>query len=230
LVVLESREAIGQTFTHTTTTSPVDQQNRYKQHVEHLSQASLLWAVLSLPPDGSEAQEFAQFEEDLLTQRAYVRESLRLRRPDQTCAVAVVITKLDTLFDSEDEARRRLTDEALLKAVGPLVNLLQESAKVRCAVIHPVSPLGFGNTELLEPSEGSARPPGNDVERQYKLRSGAVVVPYNVVPLIAWSFAAGMLNHDVSPEDGARLTAVYQMLRDDLAALDGWQVPLKGTV
>jgi hypothetical protein len=228
LAVLQSREAVGQVYAHTTTGASAEQQERFRQHVDYLAQASVLWVVLSVPAEGSTRRALSRYEDDLLVMRAYLRESLRLRRPERTCAVGIVITKLDTLFESDDEARRRWTDDEVMKTVAPLVSVLEESDKVAWAIINPVSAFGFGNAELLDPADADARPEPDESEPEWVLRRDVGVEPYNVVPLIVWSFLAGMLNQEVSPEEGDVLAKVCRLLRADLAALDGWQIPVKG--
>jgi hypothetical protein len=130
LAVFQAREAVGQVFAHTTTSSSAEQMERFRQHVDHLAQAHVLWLVLSVPAAGSTRRALNRYDDDLLMMRSYLRESLRPRRPDRTCAVAIVITKLDTLFDSVDEARQRWTDDEVLRTVGPLVSELEDSDKV----------------------------------------------------------------------------------------------------
>lgn len=228
LAVLQTREAVGQVYSHTSSSASAEQMERFRQHVEHLAQASVLWVVLSVPAAGSGRRAIGRYEDDLLMMRSYLRESLRRRRPEQTCAVAIVITKLDTLFETEEEARRRWGDEEVRRTVGPLVSALEESDKVAWAVINPVSAFGFGNAELLDLPDGDGQPAGDESEPEWVLRRDAAVEPYNLVPLIAWSFLGGMLNQEVSAEEGATLAKVCRLLQADLAALDGWQIPIKG--
>lgn len=228
LAVLTSREAVGQVYANTTLASPADQQERYRQHLEHLAQASVLWVVLSVPAEGSSGGAISRYEDDLPMMCAYLRESLRLRRPQQSCAVAVVITKLDSLFDSEDEARRRWTSDQLTKVVGPLVSLLEDSDKVERAIINPVSAFGFGNAELLEPPDGVPRREADEDEPEWVLRRGSSFEPFNVMPLMAWTFLAGMLGQEVMPQEETILAKACRLLRSDVESLGGWQVPIKG--
>lgn len=231
VAVLDSREAIGQVYTTTTMASPSEQQEKYRDHVAHLADATVLWGVISVPPDGSSATDLARYEDDLLTTRSYLREALRSRPPGRSCAVALVITKIDTLFKSEAEARRRLTDEELLKAVRPIVNTLQASDKVSHAIVNPVSAFGFGNAIPMERSEGEGRTgpaAADEGELVWVLRPDALVEPFNVVPLIVFSLLAGMLNTEVDADDAEDLGRICGLLRGDLQAINGWQVPVKG--
>ncbi len=232
LAVLQSRESVGQVYS-STTTAPAEQQERYRQHAEHNAHASVLWVVLSVPAAGSSRRALGRYEDDLLTMGSYLRESLRSRTPERAAAVAIVITKLDTLADSADEVRQLWTNQEAVRVVGPLVSLLRDSENVGWAIINPVSAFGFGSAELLEVPDGDSRPNADEDEPEWVLRPDALVEPYGgepygVVPLIAWSFLAGMLTQEVSAEEGAEWAAVCRMLRGDLEALDGWQIPVKG--
>ncbi len=228
VAVLQSREAVGQVYSHTFTSSAADQQERFRQHLEYLAQVSVLWTVLSVPAEGSPPAAFSRYEDDLVTLRASLRESLRLRRPGRSCAVSIVITKMDTLFDSPDAAIRSWPNDEVIKRVRPLVSLIQESKSVEWATINPVSALGFGTAELLEPSTADARPEACENEPEWVLRPDAVIEPWNIISLMAWTFLAGMACQEVTPEEGADLAMVCRMLREDLVALDGWQIPIKG--
>jgi hypothetical protein len=236
--VLQSREAVGQVYTETTSSSPADMQDKYRDHVTYLSQASVIWGVLPVPREGSTSKDLARYEDDLLNVRTLLRDSLRKRPENARCAVALVITKLDTLFESEEEARRQLTDEELHRAVHPIANMLKSSDKVSYAIINPVSAFGFGNAVPLEQESedgdgelraSAAVAAAGEDEIEWILRPDAAVEPFNVVPLIVWSLLAGMLNHEVETGDGHDLTRICRMLRDDLDSLGGWQVPIKGS-
>lgn len=227
LAVLNSVESCGQVYSHTTTSAPAEQQERYRQHSERNAQAGVLYVVLSVPAAGSSRRALDRYEEDLLMMGANLRESLRLRPAERTCAVAIVLTKMDTLFESPDEARREWRDEDVFSRVAPLVSVLEDSDRVNSAVICPVSAFGFGNAELLEVPDGDQRPDAGEDEPEWVLRPDAVVEPYGIVPLITWSFLAGILTQDVSPEEGEQWAALCRLLRADLEALDGWQIRVK---
>ena len=85
---------------------------------------------------------------------------MRRRSLEQPVAVALVISKIDVLFENAEEARASLTDKVLCKALGPLVYLLDQSARVSDAVIIPVTSFGFGNAVLNESASDSHLPFG----------------------------------------------------------------------
>jgi hypothetical protein len=96
-------------------------------------------------------------------------------------------------------------------------------------MINPVSVFGFGNAELLDPPDDDGRPEADDGEPEWVLRRDGAIEPYNVVPLVAWSFLAGMLEQEVAAEESETLAKVCRLLQADLAALEGWQIPVKST-
>jgi hypothetical protein len=117
-------------------------------------------------------------------------------------AVALVLSKVDTLFKDAEEARASLTDDVLRRALGPLVRLLEQSARVCDAVVIPVTAFGFGNAVLREqgadregvPPEASDDPFG--AEPVWLLKEGASPRPYNLDTLVIWTLLFGLLNQD----------------------------------
>jgi hypothetical protein len=63
-------------------------------------------------------------------------------------------------FEDAEEARTSLTDDVLRRALGPLVHLIDQSARVSDAAIIPVTSFGFGNAVPSEPGgeRAGARP------------------------------------------------------------------------
>src|SRR5262249_34018826 len=136
---------------------------------------------------------------DLRITTAYLRESLRLRTIEQSAAVAIVLSKIDTLFDDIDEARSTLTDDVLRTALGPLVHLIEQSTHVQDAVIIPVTAFGFGNAVMRE-HEGSREdslPEAPDdpfgAEPSWLLREGIAPQPFNLDTLVVWTLLFGLL-------------------------------------
>ena len=145
-----------------------------------------------------------------------------------------MLSKTDALFATPEEARAALTDDVLRSALGPLVQLIEQSEHVSDAAIIPVTAFGFGKAVLRDGRDRAARGAGVGEEPFgdepiWLLKEGEsprAVQPRHAVPLVA---AAG----PAEPGDGRRtpkLDTLCRMLRDDLEAGDPWLVPIKGGV
>ena len=102
LVVYKMREVIGQVLTHTLPNSAQEQQARYDEYLKSLLNTHVLWAVIPCCPPKPTARDRRRYANDLRITGAYLREALRLRPSDQPVAVALVISKIDTLFQDAD--------------------------------------------------------------------------------------------------------------------------------
>lgn len=235
-VVYRMREVIGQVLTHTLPSSTTEQQARYDDYLKTLVNAHVLWAVIPCPPPNPTARDRRRYSHDLRITSAYVREALRLRTIREPATVALVLSKIDTLFADADEARAALGDDALRTALGPLAHLVERSDRVSDAVILPVTAFGFGNAVLRERAgerEGATPETGDDpfgAEAIWLLKEGATPRPYNLDTLVVWTLLFGLLNQETrgAAEDTSDVAAVSQMLHDDLMADDRWFLPLKG--
>jgi hypothetical protein len=237
-VVYHLREVIGQVLTHTLPDSAAEQQMRYTEYLRSLVNTHVLWAVVPCPPSDPAARDRRRYANDLRITLAYLREALRLRSLEQPVAVALVLSKIDTLFQDAEEARTSLTDEVLRTSFGPLVHLVEQSRPVADAVIVPVSAFGFGNAVLREAGgerEG-AHPDSEDEpfgsEPIWLLREGASAQPYNLDTLFIWTLLFGLLNragHSTFEED-TELGQICRTLSEDLDARDPWLLPLKGGI
>ena len=151
-------------------------------------------------------------------------------------AVALVLSKIDTLFEDPVEARACLTDDVLRTALGPLVHLIDKSARVSEAVIIPVTAFGFGNAVLREqPGERAGAPPGSadepfGAEPVWLLREGVAPHPFNLDTLFIWTLLYGLLSQAEGGATGAgpEENDICRMLREDLDAGDPWLLSLKG--
>src|SRR5215470_1081954 len=144
-VVYKMREVIGQVLTHTLPDSAPEQQARYDEYLKSLLNTHVLWAVIPCPPPNPSPRDRRRYANDLRITSAYLREALRLRPAEQPAAVALVLTKIDTLFQDPDEARSALSDETLQSALGPLAHLVNRSTHVADAMVLPVTAFGFNN-------------------------------------------------------------------------------------
>jgi hypothetical protein len=234
-VVCRLREVIGQVLTHTLPDSHPQLQAQYTAYLKSLVNAHVLWVVVPCPPASPNQRDRRRYSNDLRLTVAYLREALRLRTLGPKAAVALVLSKTDALFPSTAAARNALTDEVLLKSLGPLVQLIEQSGHVSDAAIIPTSAFGFGKAVIRE--DGTNRH-GTDPESCeevfgdepiWLLKDGESAEPYNLDALFLWSLLMGLLNQGVADRN-PELDTICRMLRDDLEAADPWLVPVKGGV
>jgi hypothetical protein len=231
--VYKMREVIGQVLTHTLPDSAADLQARYAQYLRGLVDAHVLWAVVPCQPASPTARDRRRYANDLRITLAYLREALRLRSLGQPVAVALVLSKIDTLFQDAEEARASLTDAVLQASFGPLVHLIEQSPRVSDAVVIPVTAFGFGNAILREGSggrEGSAEEDDPFAsEPTWLLREGISGQPYNLDTLFIWTLLFGLVNRaGEGPAEGdTELAPIRRTLWDDLGAIDPWLLPVK---
>jgi hypothetical protein len=234
-VVYKMHEVIGQVLTHTLPGSAPEQQARYSGYLKSLVNTHVLWTLVPCPPPNPGARERRRFANDLRIALAYLREALRLRSLEQPVAVALVLSKIDTLFADAAEARDSLTDDVLCKALGPLVHLIDQSPRVSDAAIIPVTSFGFGNAVLREPAGERAGAPAESADEPFGaepiwlLREGAALQPFNLDTLFLWTLLFGLLNqagHGVA-EAESEIGEICRTLREDLGAGDPWLLPLK---
>jgi hypothetical protein len=235
-VVCRMREVIGQILTHTLPDSEPRVQARYVDYLKNLVNANVLWTVIPCPPADPDARDRRRYANDLRITMAYLREALRLRTLKRPAAVALVLSKLDVLFDTPGQARAALTEDVLRNALGPLIQLVEQSSRVSDAAILPVTAFGFGKAVRREDgldrheAPGSSEEPFGD-EPIWLLREGELPAPYNLDALFLWSLLLGLLNQASSdPKVEAEFDAICRMLRDDLETGDPWIVPVKGGV
>jgi hypothetical protein len=235
-VICRMREVIGQVLTHTLPDSEPQLQERYADYLKNLVNAHALWVVIPCPPADPGPADRRRYANDLRITLAYLRESLRLRTLKEPAAVAVVLSKTDALFPSLERAREALTDAVLLRALGPIAHLIQQSTHVSDAAVIPVTAFGFGKAVLRNDgaerhdAPGSADEPFGD-EPIWLLKEGESPEPHNLDTLFLWSMLLGLMNQTGS-DAGAnpKLDVLCRALRDDLEASDPWLVPLKGGV
>jgi hypothetical protein len=234
-VAYEMREVIGQVLTHTLPDSAADQQARYTEYLRSLVNTHALWAVVPCPPANPGARDRRRYANDLRITLAYLREALRLRSLEGPVAVALVLSKIDTLFGDAEEARSSLTDEVLRTSFGPLVHLIGQSPQVSDAAIIPVTTFGFGNAVLREGGgEREGALPGAEddpfaSEPIWLLREGVSAQPENLDTLLLWTLLFGLLNRvgHAPLEEGTELGQLCRTLADDLDASNPWLLPLK---
>jgi len=235
-VIFKMREVIGQILTHTLPDSSEELQARYDDYLKTLLNTHVLWAVIPCCPPNPTARDRRRYSNDLRITSAYLREALRLRPADQPVAVALVISKIDTLFQDAEEARAALTDEVLRGALGPLVNLVVKSGHAAEGAIFPVTAFGFGNAVLRQPeaeregapSEGVQDPFG--AEPIWLLKEGEPPRPFNLDTLIIWTLLFGLVNQGTANglEQETEISGICRMLWEDLEGDDRWLFPLKG--
>ena len=188
------REVIGQVLTHTLPDSAAEQQAHYDEYLKSLVNTHVLWAVVPCPPPNPGARDRRRYANDLRITLAYLREALRLRSLEQPVAVALVLSKIDTLFKDAEEARAALTDDVLRTSLGPLVHLIEQVGAGLRRGHHPRDgvrlrqrrPARAGGEREGAPPESADEPFG--AEPIWLLREGvcaAALQPRHAVPLDA---------------------------------------------
>jgi hypothetical protein len=234
-VAYKLHEVIGQVLTHTLPDSAADRQARYTQYLRSLVNTHVLWAVVPSQPANPTHQDRRRYTNDLRITLAYLREALRLRTLEEPVAVALVLSKIDTLLANADEARASLTEEVLRASFGPLVHLIEQSPRVSDGVIIPVTTFGFGNAvRRQDGTAGQGVPPEDDdpfaSEPIWLLREGVSAQPYNLDTLLTWTLLFGLLNQ-TGPgvvEADTDLGRICRALAEDLDAINPWFLRLKG--
>jgi hypothetical protein len=234
-VAYRFREVIGQVLTHALPDSDADLQASFTQYITSLVSTHVLWAVVPCSPPNPSARDHRRYANDLRITLAYLREALRLRPADKPVAVALVLSKIDVLFQDAEQARAALSDEVLRSCFGPLVHLVEQSAQVADAAIIPVSAFGFGNAVLREErSEGDPRPAESEedpfaAEPTWLLREGVSAQPANLDTLFLWTLLHGLLHQagHGAIEEETDLGEICRTLSADLSALGPWLLPLK---
>jgi hypothetical protein len=241
-LLFQVREVVGQILSHTKLDSPPEEQAKYEEYVANLTQADVLWLILPIPPRGTPA-DLDRYEADLQILVSYLRAALRLRQTERPCSVALVLTKLDTVTASEAEAREAFTEDSLVEALEPLVQVVTASRRVGEAMIVPVSAFGFGTAVVQADNAAKGKLSAADTnprwssslsqgEPEWILRPGLSPQPFNLTPLVWWTLLTGLIHKEVAAAEGEKpeLYTVASSLRDDLRAMNGWWVPLVGCV
>ena len=218
-----THEVIGQVLTGTTPDSTPAQRTLYDRYLKKLGSANALVPMIAVPQGDADPHSRSQFKEDLRLTNAYLRQALKLHAADTPCVVAIVVTKIDTLFPTEKQARQTLTNDVLREALAPLVQTVAASEKVREAVIVPTSSLGFGRSEEVDGDEGNSNHRG-PLHRLV----GEELDPFNVTGLLVWLLLNGLTPQSIPMGDHETVFGrVVQMLADDLDALAPWLMPIK---
>ncbi|MFO0807920.1 MAG: hypothetical protein U0746_04790 [Gemmataceae bacterium] len=228
-IAIRMREVIGQILTHTLPDSAAEYQARYDEYLHDLVDAHVLWTVVPCPPPRPSAQDCRKYANDLRITVAYLREALRQRSRERPAAVAIVLSKIDTLFSDADRTRHELNDATLRDALGPIINLVVNSAAVSEAAIIPVTAFGFGNAVLGQGTEraGSTDEPFG-TEPVWLLPEGSGPRPYNLKTLFVWSLLLGLYTQagtGIESRPGVR--EVFRRLSEDLGTVRPWLMPVK---
>jgi hypothetical protein len=241
-ITLSFHEVVGQLLSSTTRESSPEQKEQCGAYLSELMLSDVAWVVLPSPPREATYDDLSRYDNDIKLTRAYLRESLRLRS-GHPCSVAIVLTKLDTLFTGAEEAKAQLEKGHLIEVLRPLCDILQASEKVNRAAIFPTTSFGWNNAiprQVKQDANGKSDGIPHDGrqaggleqgETEWILRPGVSPQPYNLTALLVWTFVSGILfQHfcdDHHTEGG--LGRICSSLNGDLKALENaWYVHLKG--
>jgi hypothetical protein len=228
-VAFQMQEVIGQVLTHTLPDSAADLHSRYNDYLLTLVNTQVLWAVVPCPPPNPGSRERRRYANDLRITLAYLREALRLRQSAEPVAVALVLSKIDTLYRNSDEARAALPDNVLRGVLGPLVDLIETSKQVYAGTIFPVTAFGFGNAVVKEHGDregitaDTTDEPFGD-EPVWILRDGADARPFNLDALFLWTLLYGLQDPNTANQG---IRSIGLKLEEDLNAANPWNVVLK---
>jgi GTPase SAR1 family protein len=239
--IFHFNEVIGQVLVNPDGSE--QQKKLYAEYVADLSDGDVLWVVVPSPPHEATQEDLVRYEDDLRLASAYLRAAVRLRRTARPCSTAIILTKLDSVFSSEEEAKSQLTDDRLIELLQPLVTMTLASDRTANAAIFPISSFGW-QTAIVKPADTNGQdddgnaPSALDVgtidhgEREWILKRGVSPRPYGLTKLVVWSLLAGLLYQDVEVADGEEhpLQRACKNLATDVKAVGGWAVPVKGTL
>ncbi len=224
---------VGQVLT--SPDSSPERQVQFQKHCDFLAGGDVLWFLIPCPPRRLTTDDEERFKFDLNVVRPYLREAINSKKRRRPCSVAIVLTKVDAGFESEEEARAQLPDSRLLQLLGTVVNVVKGApdARVSHAAIFPVSAFGFDNALQIE-TETPATTDWDHLsfelsEPAYRLKPGASFGAFNIPALVTWSMLGGLWHQEVNSHDfDDPLATASRSLCADLEAMSAWFVPIKG--
>ncbi len=238
LLKLSIRDAIGQVL-NTTPSSPPAFQNNYQEAARNNGKADVLCLMIPCPITSAKTHQ-EQFREDTLHCFHFAEFALKTRSAPHPVSLAVVVTRIDTRYQSEEEARSQMPKE-VLRWLGTRTQLtFGGHAKVGDIALFPVSSMGFNSCLIRQPAvktapvehltggaewEDRLEPP----EPEWILKAGGHLRPFNTTPLVVWSMLRGMkFREDKTKSDKEHpLAWVIRGLDKDLEMLNGWYLPIK---
>ncbi len=233
-----TNDEIGQVMSHIRSDSPVNEQRRHAEFKKRLSTADIVTVMLSPPRDANDGLADFQWKKDVKQVSAHLEEAIRSGNRNQPVVVPIVISKIDTIADSPEDAQHMYSDERVLVAVNDLVQTVRSLDRVSHSAIIPVSTIGFGNATMRsrdteEPEEEAVRPwhqSARAFEPEFGIAEGRTLQPYNLRTLILWSVFSASLTKEVElvGDEVPALARACQKLGEDLHATDGWWIPVKG--
>lgn len=226
---LQVREAVGQVLTHSLPSGSAEQQAPFETYLNHLAEVDVIWQFVPCPPSQATQADRERLGDDVQLTSAFVRAALRRRKATHPAVLAVVVSRIDARYSSEEDARKRMPRE-FLNWLTAQVRHLAEAPGIGETFIVPVSALGFGaalRRPVQSPTGRSDSLAWDDVE--WLLRPGTMPRPFGVATLAAASILAGLRHQPVDdlPADSVpEIVQLCKRLDGDLAALDSWRVPV----
>jgi hypothetical protein len=220
------RDAVGQVLTRTTTRSPAADRAVHDAYLDRLARADTWWMVVPTPPARHTVADEQYLYQDVETLLAHARAALARRDRDRPVTIAVLVSKIDARYASPEEARERLPREFGNWLVRQFRTLAADPG-IGDVSVFPMTALGFGTVRerTAAAHDGLAR--GG---RVFVLKPGANPRPWNLQPAAVWTLLTA-LGHRPRDEFGGAVDAMVELarrLRGDLAALNGWRIPVEG--
>jgi hypothetical protein len=220
------RDAVGQVLTRTTPASPAADRAAHAAYVNALAGADTWWMVVPTPPARHTVADEQYLYQDVETLLAHGRAALARRDPNRLVTIAVLVSKIDSRYTSAEDARDRLPREFGNWLVRQFRTLATDPG-IGDVSVFPVTALGFGTTR-----ERAARAPDGHSrgDRVFVLRPDAHPKPWNLHAAVVWTLLAGVGHRprDEFGDDAAAVVELARRLRNDLAPLNGWRIPVKG--
>jgi hypothetical protein len=216
-------------------------QKRFKDLILTLKTADVFWLINRCPPPD---QNLSHMKEDAIINFSFVNEALRDRETSQPVSVAVVVSKCDQRFRSQQEIRSPQNRQILGWMANETRAALGGLPGIGDLAVWPISSFGFGNAVFRPASTGAA---SEKLDRQgtserleiESMLKGPQMEPFNVIPLLLWSMLAGAKYRRVNNKSNGRHVEggsgdhipaearVLQAIQKDFGSLNGLYVPLQ---
>jgi hypothetical protein len=225
LVRIHLSDAVGQHLTH-----PGEGNRRDRDsYVERLRRADVLVPLLPCPPAKHSNEDVRRLYDDFLYAEGYLRIALEERTASPPCSLLPVVNRIDVRYRHEAEARQRLAREILGWLRYQIEPLLHHPLVGEASLV-PVSAFGFARAtpaSVAGPACTSGAPTYG--EREWLLPAGQPPRPFNVLTLLSTAVLHALRHRELAGvADVPGTLDLCRRLAEDLDAVKGWRIPLKG--